>query len=273
MEYFEEGFDWDSFLVPYSQAVRELALKFNLFKSQCEEQDGYSHIHYVTARLKSVNSIIDKAKRYSIQLNELGLKLNDIAGIRLVTKFEHDVEALAKLIELRTDMRAVVKKDYFSEPKQSGYKAMHIIVEYDVNTVNGFQTVLCEIQLRTIAMDFWASIEHSLKYKYKDEMPESLQSRLVDSANAVMGLDYEMGKIREEIVAAQKMYSQKQLTVARIAAGLKILSNSGNTELYRQYADDFSKSREEDNILQLMLLGKELEKDLRELNIGTGFLV
>ncbi|MDR2519817.1 MAG: GTP pyrophosphokinase family protein [Eubacteriaceae bacterium] len=267
MEYHTEIFDWESFFLPYEQALNELRLKFNTFKAQYERRGEYSPIYYVTARLKSINSILDKAKKYDFSIEEIGFRINDIVGIRLVTKFEEDVFALTKLLELRTDMRVVLKKDYFTVPKPSGYKSMHIIIEYDVNTVNGLQTVLCEIQIRTLAMDFWASIEHSLRYKYKDEMPPDVQKRLVNAARVVMDLDNEMGQIRGEITQAQQLYGKKTDVINQITAGLNLLSKAGESRLADQYYNDFSKIKDEDNTLQLVLLEKELEKDLRDLKI------
>jgi len=187
--------------------------------------------------------------------------------IRLVTQFEEDVTMLSKLIELRSDMRVVLRKDYFSTPKPSGYKSLHIIIEYDVNTIHGMQTILAEIQLRTLAMDFWASIEHSLKYKYKDEMPSGVKSRLENAAKVVMDLDAEMGSIRGEIMQAQQLYGRKTNSVNRITAFLNALIKEGETVLADQYYKEFFRFTDEGNDVQLALLEKELEKDLKAHNI------
>jgi len=128
--------------------------------------------------LKSPQSIIEKAKKYIVTLDGIPYKIKDIAGVRFVTQFEEDIFLLWEMITRRSGMRVVEVKDYFSNPKRSGYKSFHVIIEYDVNTVDGLSMVLCEIQLRTLAMDFWASIEHSLNYKYRNEVPPQIRSRL-----------------------------------------------------------------------------------------------
>ena len=268
MENYTEGFDWESFLMPYEQAVNELTMKFGLLMKQYENKGEHSPVHYVSGRVKSANSIMEKTKKYDISLDEISYKLKDIAGIRLVTQFEEDISVLAKLIDLRSDMRVVMLKDYFTKPKESGYKSVHMIIEYEVNSIDGVQTVLCEIQLRTLAMDFWAIIEHSLNYKYRDEMPADIRERLFRAAEGVMALDSEMGKIRDEITDAQRIFGQKLQVVSRIYEDLEILKSCGFSEAAGQYLNDFEQIRAEDNILQLFLLEKELDREIKE-NINT----
>lgn len=255
-------FNWDDFLVPYEQTVNELRLKFNQLKKQYEKSGDHSAIHYVSARVKSISSILEKARKYEISLEEISYRLTDLAGVRLVTQFEADILTLTKLISLRSDMRLVMTKDYFNTPKQTGYKAMHLIVEYDVNTIFGVQTVLCEIQLRTLAMDFWASIEHSLNYKYQNEMPGEIRERLISAAAGVIALDSEMGHIREEIQDAQRIFALKSQVINQITEHMNVLSNNGFKDLSRKYYSDFYALREEDNMLQLFLLEKELAQEV-----------
>lgn len=262
MDAAEFDFDWDNFLMPYSQAVDELLLKFTALKNQYEQQGQYCPIHALTGRVKSVSSIIEKARTRKVGLDEIAYKIKDIAGIRLITQFEADVQLLGKLIATRTDMRVVITKDYFSQPKASGYRSIHVIVEYDVNTIFGVETVLCEIQLRTLAMDFWASIEHSLNYKYKDNMPEHIKERLVSAADTVSSLDGEMGKIRDEIMDAQKLFITKSQTVNEIVENLNILSKFGKKDAVKKYFKEFSELHTEDDILHLVLLNKELQREI-----------
>lgn len=262
-----EDFNWEVFLVPYQQAVNELEMKFSALKAQYEKSGELSLIHYVHSRVKSIDSILEKAKKHNVPLEEIDYKLKDIAGIRLVTQFEEDILLLVKLIQIRTDMRVVLIKDYFTNPKESGYKSMHIVIEYDVNTVHGAQTVLCEIQLRTLAMDFWASIEHSLRYKYKEQMPEDVRKRLVKAAQGVTELDSEMGEIRDEITDAQKLFAHKSQLASKVRDSLNVLSKYGKRDAVKHYYKIYNEMREQDNMLQLSLLEKELEKEISEVTI------
>ncbi len=179
---FDNAFDWKVFMVPYRQAVEELDLKFNVIIRQCYATGDYAPIHHVYSRVKSLNSIMEKAATLGIDQEQIPLRITDIAGVRIITQFEEDIYQVVKLIKNRSDMTVVTIKDYVASPKTTGYKSVHLIIEYAVNTVSGPQTVLCEIQIRTLAMDFWASIEHSLNYKYKDAMPENVKKRLVEAA-------------------------------------------------------------------------------------------
>ena len=266
MNFEDYNFNWDTFLVPYKQAVAELSLKFQTLREQYLAGGEYSPIHYIYGRVKNVNSIIEKARKYGITIDEIDIKLKDIAGIRIVTQFEEDILFLEKLIKLRTDMRVVVIKDYLTNPKPSGYKSIHLIVEYDVNTINGVETVLCEIQLRTLAMDFWSTIEHSLNYKYKDAMPENIRQRLVMAAKGINDLDNEMGKIRDEITDAQRLFRHKSQVINSIIEDLNKLVKYGKKEMIKKYYKIFSEMRETDNTVQLTLLQKELEKELKDLS-------
>jgi putative GTP pyrophosphokinase len=140
-------------------------------------------------------------------------------------------------------------------------------VEYTVNTVIGAQTVLCEIQLRTLAMDFWASIEHTLNYKYHNELPQELRERLFNASQGVIALDSEMGKIRDEITGNNYYTNNKYKLMSTVDDHIQRLSDSGFEALSSQYTSDFNQIRQEDNSIQLYLLSKELEKELKEHNI------
>lgn len=262
----EYNINWNRFLIPYQQAVDELYLKFTSLKTQYIAIGEYSPIQNVAARVKNPDSILEKAKKNGYPLDQLDLMIKDIAGVRIVTQFEEDINLIYGLIKLRTDMKIVTIKDYLSNPKQSGYKSIHLIVEYEVNTVNGPEPILCEIQIRTLAMDFWSTIEHSLNYKYKDAMPQSIKQRLVSAAESITEIDSEMGKIRDEITEAQRLFRQKSQTVNRIIELMNRLSSYGRKALVRKYYKIFTEMRETDNTIQLLLLQKELEKEIKQLS-------
>ncbi len=261
--------DWTTFLLPYKQAVNELQLKFSVLKEQYLLKGEYSPIQNVFSRVKSPDSILEKAKKYGYTLDQIDYKIKDIAGIRIVTQFEADVVQVAALIKLRRDMRVVTIKDYIANPKPSGYRSIHLIVEYELDTVNGAETILCEIQIRTLAMDFWSTIEHSLNYKYKDAMPPNIQERLVLAARSIKDIDGEMDMIKDEITDAQRLFRRKSNIINAIIEDLNRLSRYGKKDMIKKYYKIFAEMRESDNTLQLTLLQKELEKEIRTFSDNT----
>jgi putative GTP pyrophosphokinase len=139
-------------------------------------------------------------------MDQLESCIEDIAGIRIMCQFVEDIDRLAELIRSRQDMNVVYEKDYIANKKPSGYRSFHIIIEYPVQTALGMKRILAEVQIRTLAMNFWATIEHSLNYKYKEQLPVEVRARLSKAAEAAYLLDQEMSSIRGEIVASQKMF-------------------------------------------------------------------
>ena len=157
---------WRSILCPYELAVRELIVIFEHIISEHRENDLYSPIEQVSGRVKSVSSILEKMQRKHIPMERMEEEVEDIAGIRIICQFEEDIETVASLIQNRSDMTIKSEKNYLKHVKQSGYRSLHLIIYYTVETLNGPRKLQAEIQIRTMAMDFWATIEHSLQYKY-----------------------------------------------------------------------------------------------------------
>ena len=216
---------WRSILCPYELAVRELIVKFEHIISEHRENDLYSPIEQVSGRVKSVSSILEKMQRKHIPMERMEEEVEDIAGIRIICQFEEDIETVASLIQNRSDMTIKSEKNYLKHVKQSGYISLHLIIYYTVETLNGPRKLQAEIQIRTMAMDFWATIEHSLQYKYKGDMPPHVAERLTNAADAIILLDQEMSSVRDEIMDAQNS-SQMQSNLVK-----DILNNIEN--LYR----------------------------------------
>lgn len=216
---------WRSILCPYELAVRELIVKFEHIISEHRENDLYSPIEQVSGRVKSVSSILEKMQRKHIPMERMEQEVEDIAGIRIICQFEEDIETVASLIQNRSDMTIKSEKNYLKHVKQSGYRSLHLIIYYTVETLNGPRKLQAEIQIRTMAMDFWATIEHSLQYKYKGDMPPHVAERLTNAADAIILLDQEMSSVRNEIMDAQNS-SQMQSNLVK-----DILNNIEN--LYR----------------------------------------
>mgnify|MGYP001205240940 FL=1 len=175
---------------------------------QFEYESRHSPIEFITGRVKPVQSILEKAERKQIPLNKIE-EIQDIAGVRVVCPFVEDIYMVVDMIRERKDLKIVAEKDYIEKNKESGYRSYHIIVEYPVETIHGMKEVLAEIQIRTLAMNFWATNEHSLNYKYKGSIPEKIKARLKMAAEAAFMLDEEMSKIRDEVQEAQRLFYQK----------------------------------------------------------------
>lgn len=201
---------WDKFLAPYQQAVEELKIKLKGIRKDYQLNRKYSPVEFVTARVKPVQSIIEKANTRNIPYDRLREEMYDIAGIRIMCQFVDDIEMICSQIRLREDMRVVEERDYVENTKESGYRSYHLIIEYRVESIGGPVHILAEIQIRTLAMNFWATIEHTLNYKYSGEYPPEIKRRLQNAAEAAYLLDQEMSEIREEIQDAQKYYSKKR---------------------------------------------------------------
>ena len=216
---------WRSILCPYELAVKELIVKFEHIISEHRENDLYSPIEQVSGRVKSVASILEKMQRKHIPMERMEEEVEDIAGIRIICQFEEDIETVASLIQNRSDITIKSEKNYLKHVKQSGYRSLHLIIYYTVETLNGPRKLQAEIQIRTMAMDFWATIEHSLQYKYKGDMPPHVAERLTNAADAIILLDQEMSSVRNEIMDAQNS-SQMQSNLVK-----DILNNIVN--LYR----------------------------------------
>ncbi|MEY8462029.1 GTP pyrophosphokinase [Streptococcus merionis] len=198
--------NWEEFLDPYIQAVGELKIKLRGIRKQYRKQNRHSPIEFVTGRVKSVESIQEKMALRGIKLENIAQEVQDIAGVRVMVQFVDDVAEVLELIHQRKDMRVVHERDYINYKKASGYRSYHVIVEYPVETIDGTQNILAEIQIRTLAMNFWATIEHSLNYKYKGEFPDEIKQRLEITARISNQLDEEMGKIRDDIQEAQLLF-------------------------------------------------------------------
>ncbi|RXK18767.1 GTP pyrophosphokinase family protein [Macrococcus sp. DPC7161] len=198
---------WELFLSPYKQAIDELKIKLKGIRKQFQSEGKASPIEFVTGRVKPIPSIIEKANKRGIQFDRLSEEMYDIAGLRLMCQFVDDIDVVVEMIRQRKDFEVVEERDYIKDTKESGYRSYHVIIKYPIETLNGQKFILAEIQIRTLAMNFWATIEHTLRYKYDGAYPPEIQKRLERAAEAAYLLDEEMSEIREEIIEAQKYYS------------------------------------------------------------------
>lgn len=201
--------NWEMFLAPYRQVVEELKVKLKGMRNQFEYDSRNSPIEFVTGRVKPVESILEKAENKQISMDKIEEEIQDIAGLRVVCPFVDDIYAIVEMLKKRNDLTIIEEKDYIAKNKDSGYRSYHVIIEYPVETIRGEKIVLAEIQIRTLAMNFWAINEHSLNYKYKGEFPSDIKLRLKRAAEAAFKLDEEMSKIKHEVQEAQRIFHRK----------------------------------------------------------------
>ncbi|WP_409345775.1 GTP pyrophosphokinase family protein [Paenibacillus sp. MBLB4367] len=257
-----DGRNWAMFLLPYEQAVEELKVKFKTLRSELKRREEYSPIEFVTGRVKRISSILEKAKRLSVPMDKIETGIEDIAGIRIMCQFVEDIEKLSQLICAREDMVIVYCKDYIANKKDSGYRSFHIIVEYPVQTALGMKRVLAEIQIRTLAMNFWATIEHSLNYKYKEKLPADVTHRLSKAAEAAFLLDQEMSSIRDEILEAQIMFEDKSNVVSKVLNDIQQLYFYHRVREAAQFQLRFNELWEKEELWQLKDLALEIDESL-----------
>lgn len=201
---------WDRFLAPYRQAVEELKVKLRGLRKIYDLEADASPIEFVTGRVKPLTSIIEKATERDISFDHLHEEMYDIAGLRIMCQFVDDIPVVVNLLRQRRDFKVVEERDYINNTKESGYRSYHVIIQYPIETLDGQRSILAEIQIRTLAMNFWATIEHTLRYKYDEDYPPEIQKRLENAAEAAFSLDEEMSEIKDEIQEAQRYYSKKR---------------------------------------------------------------
>ncbi|MFC0524759.1 GTP pyrophosphokinase family protein [Pontibacillus salicampi] len=201
--------NWEMFMAPYNQAVDELKVKLKGIRAQYEYGSMHSPIEFVTGRVKPIKSILAKARKRNVPYHALEEEIQDIAGLRVVCPFVDDIYTVVGMIRQREDFNILEEKDYITKKKESGYRSYHVIIEYPVETIQGVKKLLAEIQIRTLAMNFWATNEHSLNYKYSGQIPMEVKARLKKAAEAAFQLDEEMSKIRNEIQEAQAIFRNR----------------------------------------------------------------
>ena len=192
----------EQFMVAYRPAIDEIETKLRVLQREFTHTDSYSPIERVGTRLKAMESLLRKArKRDCRHLDDVRARVTDIAGIRVICSFTHDVYRVRDLLLAQDDVTLLEQKDYVAHPKPNGYRSLHLIVEVPAFLSTGPQPVPVEVQLRTIAMDFWASLEHKIYYKYDGDVPAHLLAELTTAAHTASRLDADMERLHHEISA------------------------------------------------------------------------
>lgn len=185
----------------YNAAIREISTKLETLDEEFQVLYSHNPIHHVESRLKSPSSIAAKLIKRDLPLNPQSAmeNLTDIAGIRVICHYINDIYAIEDLLSKQSDLIIVKKNDYIKSPKPNGYRSLHLITKVPVYLSKKIDHVPVEIQIRTIAMDFWASLEHNLKYKSPDDIPDELRIRLKNCADSITKIDSEMQEIYKEL--------------------------------------------------------------------------
>ena len=250
---------WREILNPYELAVKELTIKFEHLIKEHHDKGYYSSIERVEGRVKTIFSILEKCQKKGIAIDDVTEKIEDIAGIRIICQFVEDIDHVVALLRKRNDLEIKQEKDYIREPKDSGYRSYHMIVWYTVQTMEGPKKIMVEIQVRTMAMNYWATIEHSLQYKYKLHMPEEIQNRLLKVSDAMVGLDKEMSQVRLEIMDAQNAFQHQAKVVADILNTIQNMYRVANAREMAKIQDEFYRIYSMNNLEQLERFYKQLD--------------
>ena len=193
---------WQEVLIVYNAALKQIQTKMEILNDEFQHVHQYNPIEHIKARIKTSESIVKKLKRYGYEstIENMVKYVNDIAGIRIICSFTSDIYRIADMIENQRDIKVESVKDYITYPKASGYKSYHMIVTVPVYLSDRIVDAKVEIQIRTVAMDFWASLEHKIHYKFEGDAPEHIKNELIECARMVSDLDARMLSLNEEIL-------------------------------------------------------------------------
>lgn len=210
MEYTVESTDqvtsWQEVNLVYNAALKQINAKLEILNDEFQHVHRYNPIEHIKSRIKTSESIVKKLKRYGYEstIENMVRYVNDIAGIRVICSFASDIYRIAEILSHQTDIKVVSVKDYIKHPKPSGYKSYHMLVTVPVFLSNRVVEVKVEIQIRTVAMDFWASLEHKINYKFEGKAPEHIRRELVECAGMVSDLDLRMQTLNEQVLASSQ---------------------------------------------------------------------
>ena len=192
---------WTEVILVYNAALKEIGTKLEILSDEFQHVHRYNPIEHIKSRIKTSESIVKKLKRhgYESTIENMVQYVNDIAGIRVVCSFTSDIYRIAEMLGNQNDIKILSIKDYIKNPKESGYKSYHMLVSIPIFLSDRVVDTKVEIQIRTVAMDFWASLEHKIRYKFEGNAPQHIKTELVECAKMVSDLDARMLSLIEEI--------------------------------------------------------------------------
>lgn len=195
--------NWKEVMLIYSSALKQISTKLEILNDEFQHVHRYNPIEHIKSRVKTPESIVKKLKKhgYESTIQNMVEYVNDIAGIRVICSFTSDIYQIAEMIRNQSDIKVISIKDYIVNPKKSGYKSYHMLVTIPVYLSDRIVDTKVEIQIRTVAMDFWASLEHKINYKFEGNAPQHIKTELVECARMVSDLDARMLSLNEEILS------------------------------------------------------------------------
>ncbi|MCR5268796.1 MAG: GTP pyrophosphokinase family protein [Lachnospiraceae bacterium] len=193
----------------YNSALKEVGTKLEILNDEFQHIHQYNPIEHIKSRIKSPESIVRKLRNKGLEstIDNMVQYVNDIAGIRVICSFTSDIYRIAEMLSNQSDLRVLSVKDYIENPKESGYKSYHMIVSVPIYLSDSVVDTKVEVQIRTVAMDFWASLEHKMNYKFEKNAPEHIKRQLYECAQMVSALDDMMLSLNEEI---QEAHSEEE---------------------------------------------------------------
>ena len=202
----------------YNAAIREINARLQTLDSEFSYRHQHNPIHHIESRVKSLNSIVKKLHDIGVPISISNAKktLHDIAGVRVVCCYVDDIYRIAELLLSQDDVSLILEKNYIEKPKPNGYRSLHIVVDVPVYMSQGKLFIPVEIQIRTVAMDFWATLEHRIRYKSPDEVPQSIVDELRACADVITETDYKMQRIFKTL---QQVHDKEDALPESIVAG------------------------------------------------------
>jgi putative GTP pyrophosphokinase len=194
--------NWQEVILIYSAALKQIGMKLEILNDEFQRVHRYNPIEHIKSRIKTSESIVKKLKRhgYESTIRNMVTRVNDIAGVRVICSFTSDIYKIADMISHQADIRILGVKDYLKNPKANGYKSYHMLVSVPVYLSDRIVDTKVEIQIRTVAMDFWASLEHKIHYKFEGNAPTHIEEELAACAAMVSELDAKMLSLNKEIL-------------------------------------------------------------------------
>ena len=198
--------NWETLMFLYDAALRQVSTKIDILNEEFAHIHKYNPIEHVKSRIKEPQSIVKKLKRqgHEVTLENMLKYIKDIAGVRIICSFTSDIYRIADMLAQQADLKVLELTDYLSQPKVSGYRSYHMLVTVPVYLSDGVVDTKVEIQIRTIAQDFWASLEHKIYYKFEGNGPAFISQELRDCARIVSELDDKMLSLNEAIKQCPK---------------------------------------------------------------------
>ena len=200
---YEDVDSWKTIMFLYQSALKEVGTKLEILNDEFHHVHKYNPIEHIKTRVKTPESIVKKLHRYGyeVSVENMVKYINDIAGVRVICSFTSDIYKLAGMIGNQSDLKVLGIKDYIKNPKDSGYKSYHMLVSVPIFLSDSVVDTKVEIQIRTIAMDFWASLEHKIYYKFEGNAPEHISQELKECADMISALDDKMLSLNTQILA------------------------------------------------------------------------